>query len=143
MSPRSAQPTITISGRFSHSPDHERAQRGPGNAHLSIYFKLRYPSATGWERRGRLPISETGASRRKEHAMTKNTICLWYDKDAEAGARFYAETFPDTAARAVHRAPVDYPSGKAGGGLAVDLQAVGRESLREDRGKVGEKCEDS
>ena len=25
--------------------------------------------------------------------MAKNTICLWYDKDAEAAARFYAETF--------------------------------------------------
>ncbi|RUT97831.1 VOC family protein, partial [Mesorhizobium sp. M7A.T.Ca.TU.009.02.1.1] len=28
--------------------------------------------------------------------MPKNTICLWFDKDAEAAARFYAETFPDT-----------------------------------------------
>jgi predicted 3-demethylubiquinone-9 3-methyltransferase (glyoxalase superfamily) len=26
--------------------------------------------------------------------MAKNTICLWYDKDAEVAARFYAETFP-------------------------------------------------
>ena len=26
--------------------------------------------------------------------MAKNTICLWYDKDAEAAARFYAETCP-------------------------------------------------
>ncbi|MGC1958706.1 MAG: VOC family protein, partial [Pseudolabrys sp.] len=26
--------------------------------------------------------------------MAKNTICLWYDKDADAAARFYAETFP-------------------------------------------------
>lgn len=34
------------------------------------------------------------ASGRTEHAMPKNTICLWYDKDAEAAARFYAETFP-------------------------------------------------
>src|SRR4051812_35190181 len=30
-------------------------------------------------------------------AMAKNTICLWYDKDAEAAARFYAQTFPDSA----------------------------------------------
>ena len=29
--------------------------------------------------------------------MAKNTICLWYDKDAEAAARFYAETFPNSA----------------------------------------------
>ena len=37
--------------------------------------------------------------------MAKNTICLWYDKDAEAAARFYAATFPDSAVGAVHRAP--------------------------------------
>ena len=33
--------------------------------------------------------------------MRKNTICLWYDKDAEAAARFYAATFPDSAVGAV------------------------------------------
>ena len=43
--------------------------------------------------------------------MAKNTICLWYDKDAEAAARFYAETFPDSMVGTVHRAPSDYPSG--------------------------------
>ena len=35
-------------------------------------------------------------------AIAKNTICLWYDKDAEAATRFYAETFPDSAVNAVH-----------------------------------------
>jgi predicted 3-demethylubiquinone-9 3-methyltransferase (glyoxalase superfamily) len=35
--------------------------------------------------------------------MAKKTICLWYDKDAEAAARFYADTFPDSAVGAVHR----------------------------------------
>ena len=45
--------------------------------------------------------------------MAKNTICLMYDGDAEAAARFYAETFPDSAVGAVHRAPGDYPSGRA------------------------------
>ena len=39
--------------------------------------------------------------------MAKNTICLWYDKDPEVAARFYAETFPDSAVGAVHRAPSD------------------------------------
>ena len=38
--------------------------------------------------------------------MAKNTICLWYDKDAEVAAHFYAETFPDSTVRALHRAPV-------------------------------------
>jgi predicted 3-demethylubiquinone-9 3-methyltransferase (glyoxalase superfamily) len=47
-------------------------------------------------------------------ASGKNTICLWYDKDAEAAARFYAETFPDSSVQTVRRAPSDYPSGKAG-----------------------------
>src|SRR5437764_1080323 len=40
------------------------------------------------------------------HAMAKNTICLWYDKEAEAAARFYAETFPDSAARLIFTSPV-------------------------------------
>ena len=38
--------------------------------------------------------------------MRKNTICLWYDKDAEAAARFYAETFPGSAVGAIHLHPV-------------------------------------
>ncbi|RVL66593.1 VOC family protein [Sinorhizobium meliloti] len=37
--------------------------------------------------------------------MSKNTICLWYDKDAEEAARFYADTFPDSKIGAVIRAP--------------------------------------
>ena len=41
--------------------------------------------------------------------MNKNTICLWFEKDAEGAARFYAETFPDGAVTAVHKAPSDYP----------------------------------
>ena len=41
--------------------------------------------------------------------------------DAEAAARFYAETFPGSAVRAVHRAPSDYPSGKEGDVLTVEF----------------------
>ena len=44
--------------------------------------------------------------------MNKNTICLWYNKDAEDAARFYAEVFPNSSVGAVHRAPGDYPDGK-------------------------------
>ena len=29
----------------------------------------------------------------------KNTICLWFDKDAQEAARFYAATFPDVRGR--------------------------------------------
>jgi len=55
----------------------------------------------------------------------KNTICLWYDRDAEDAARFYAETFPDTFVTAVRRAPGDYPSGKQGDVLTVDFTVMG------------------
>ena len=58
-------------------------------------------------------------------AIAKNTICLWYDKDAEAAARFYAETFPDSAVKEVFRAPTDFPSGKAGDVLTVTFTVLG------------------
>ena len=38
--------------------------------------------------------------------MNKNTICLWYNHDAEEAARFYAKTFPDSAStRFIRRRP--------------------------------------
>lgn len=58
-------------------------------------------------------------------AIAKNTICVWYEKDAETAARFYAETFPDSAVQAVHRAPTDFPSGKAGDVLVVHFTVAG------------------
>ena len=58
-------------------------------------------------------------------AQAKNTICIWYDKDAEAAANFYAETFPDSAVLAVFHAPADYPSGKAGDVLTVSFTVAG------------------
>jgi predicted 3-demethylubiquinone-9 3-methyltransferase (glyoxalase superfamily) len=57
--------------------------------------------------------------------MAKNTIFLWYDKDAEAAARFYAETFPNSAVGVAHRAPGDYPSGKEGDVLTVEFTVAG------------------
>ena len=62
-------------------------------------------------------------------AKRKNTICLWYDKDAEAAARFYAETFPDSAVSSVHRAPSDFPSGKKGDVLTVEFTVLGMRFL--------------
>jgi predicted 3-demethylubiquinone-9 3-methyltransferase (glyoxalase superfamily) len=55
----------------------------------------------------------------------KNTICLWYNGDAEDAARFYAQTFPDSTVRAVHRAPGDFPSGKKGDVLTVEFTVLG------------------
>ncbi len=57
--------------------------------------------------------------------MAKNTICLWYNKDAEDAARFYAATFPDSAVGAVIRAPGDYPSGQQGDVLVVEFMVAG------------------
>src|SRR6267154_661993 len=56
-----------------------------------------------------------------KRTIPKNTICLWFDKDAESAARFYAATFPDSEVIAVHHAPSDYPSGKAGDVLTVEF----------------------
>ena len=58
-------------------------------------------------------------------AMAKNTICLWYDRDAEDAARFYAEVFPDSSVGTVYRAPADFPSGKAGDVLTVEFTVAG------------------
>ena len=55
----------------------------------------------------------------------KNTICLWYDKDAEGAARFYAATFPDSKVTAVHKAPGDFPGGKKGDELTVEFTVLG------------------
>jgi 2-polyprenyl-6-hydroxyphenyl methylase/3-demethylubiquinone-9 3-methyltransferase len=57
--------------------------------------------------------------------MLRNRICLWFDRDAEDAARFYAATFPDSSVDAVHRAPGDYPSGKAGDVLTVEFTVLG------------------
>ena len=57
--------------------------------------------------------------------IPKTTICLWYDGAAEEAAHFYAQTFPDSAVHAVHRAPGDYPAGKQGDVLTVDFTVAG------------------
>jgi predicted 3-demethylubiquinone-9 3-methyltransferase (glyoxalase superfamily) len=57
--------------------------------------------------------------------VIKNTICIWYDKDAEEAAKFYASVFPDSRVNAVHKAPSDYPSGKQGDVLVVDFTVAG------------------
>src|SRR5688572_23216018 len=57
--------------------------------------------------------------------MAKNTICLWYEKDAESAARFYAETFPNSSVGKMTRAPSDNPSTKAGAVLTVEFTVCG------------------
>ncbi len=55
----------------------------------------------------------------------KNTICLWFDKDAEEAARFYASVFPDSEVTAVRRAPSDFPGGEEGNILTVEFTVCG------------------
>jgi predicted 3-demethylubiquinone-9 3-methyltransferase (glyoxalase superfamily) len=55
----------------------------------------------------------------------KNTICVWYDKEAEEAANFYAATFPDSKVGAIERSPMDYPGGKAGDILVVNFTVCG------------------
>jgi 2-polyprenyl-6-hydroxyphenyl methylase/3-demethylubiquinone-9 3-methyltransferase len=61
--------------------------------------------------------------------IAKNTICLWYERDAEEAARFYARTFPDSSVGPVHRAPGDFPSGKQGDVLTVEFTVMGTPCL--------------
>ena len=56
---------------------------------------------------------------------SKNTICLWYQSDAESAAKFYADTFPNSSMGKVHYAPTDFPGGKAGAVLTVEFTVIG------------------
>ena len=60
-----------------------------------------------------------------QKTIAENTICLWYDTDAEEAARFYAATFPNSTVGAIHRTPSDNPSTKAGEVLMVDFTVAG------------------
>lgn len=55
----------------------------------------------------------------------KNTVCLWFDGDAEEAANFYASVFPDSQVKAVHRAPGDYPAGQQGDVITVEFTVLG------------------
>ena len=55
----------------------------------------------------------------------KNTICVWYDKDAEEAAHFYASVFPDSHVGAVHTSPLDNPGNKAGDVMIVEFTVCG------------------
>lgn len=55
----------------------------------------------------------------------KNTICIWYDKDAEDAAKFYASVFPNSHVGPVHQSPLDNPGNKAGDVLVVQFTVCG------------------
>src|SRR5262252_8802919 len=58
---------------------------------------------------------------------TKIATCLWFNKNAEEAATFYAATFPDSRVVAVHKSPGDYPNGKAGDVLTVYFTVLGQQ----------------
>ena len=57
--------------------------------------------------------------------IPKNTICLWFDKDAEVAAKFYASTFPNSKVTNIFYAPSDFPGGKKGDVLTVEFTVFG------------------
>ncbi len=59
--------------------------------------------------------------------MTKIKPCLWFDGTAEEAAKFYVSLLPDSRIDGVHRAPADYPSGKAGDVLTVEFTFAGQQ----------------
>jgi predicted 3-demethylubiquinone-9 3-methyltransferase (glyoxalase superfamily) len=69
-------------------------------------------------------------------AKPKNTICLWFNNDAQDAAEFYAKTFPDSEVTAVHKAPSDYPGGKKGDVITVEFNILGIPCLGLNGGPV-------
>lgn len=57
--------------------------------------------------------------------IAKNTICLWFEKDAEEAAQLYASIFPDSQVLSVFRAPTDFPGGTKGDVLTVSFTVCG------------------
>ena len=55
----------------------------------------------------------------------KNIVCLWFEKDAQAAAEFYATTFPDSKVGSIFHAPSDFPGGVKGDVLTVEFSVLG------------------
>jgi len=54
---------------------------------------------------------------------------LWYAKEAEEAAQFYASIFPDSRVDRVTALPVDSPSGPAGSVKVVELTLFGQQFM--------------
>jgi predicted 3-demethylubiquinone-9 3-methyltransferase (glyoxalase superfamily) len=77
----------------------------------------------------------------KKPRTPKNLICIWYDHDALAAAKFYARIFPNTKVTGVHKAPGDFPSGKKGQVLTVEFTVMGLPCIGLNGGKAFKQTE--
>jgi predicted 3-demethylubiquinone-9 3-methyltransferase (glyoxalase superfamily) len=77
----------------------------------------------------------------KKKKVPKNLICIWYDKDALAAAKFYSKVFPNTKVTGVHKAPSDFPSGKKGQVLTVEFTVLGIPCIGLNGGKAFKQTE--
>jgi predicted 3-demethylubiquinone-9 3-methyltransferase (glyoxalase superfamily) len=74
-------------------------------------------------------VQTTNGEKSMSKSVSKITPCLWFDGTAEEAANFYASILPDSHVDAVHRAPSDYPSGKAGDVLMVEFTLMDNHSV--------------
>ena len=77
----------------------------------------------------------------KKSKAPKNLVCIWYDKDALAAAKFYAKVFPNSKVTGVHKAPSDFPSGKKGQVLTVEFTVCGSPCIGLNGGKAFKQSE--
>jgi len=82
-------------------------------------------AVASWRESGRQITAMTIENTEGTIMIPRNRICLWFDSDALAAARFYAATFPDSKVTAVHKAPSDFPGGKQGDELTVEFTVLG------------------
>jgi len=99
----------------------ERSKSPECFAQLSCYL----PHLPSYTHEIRPPLFDLIRPRRPDDLNPKNTICLWFNKDAHDAARFYAATFPNSKVTSVHKAPADYPGGKKGDELTVEFTVLG------------------
>src|ERR1700704_6274336 len=70
--------------------------------------------------------SPAGGSQMPTKPLQKITPHLWYAKEAEEAARFYASIFPDSKVDRVTALPSDSPSGPAGSVKLVEFTLFGQ-----------------
>lgn len=59
----------------------------------------------------------------------KIALCLWFENGAEEAAQFYCDLFPDSEVHAINRSPTDWPGGKAGDVVTIDLTLLGLRTM--------------